>query len=253
MNAETQPDKTSISASEETASVAEENAASAAHASVFNNAIELLDFYLERDPAAHNRLGVLLTSTGLHAVMWHGMCHWIWKVLRLKLLARMIANIGRWLFGTEIHPAVITGKRLFIDHGVGIVLGETSEIGDEVSIYQGVTLGGVTQTENGKRHPTIGDRVIIGAGAKVLGPVKVGDDARVGSNAVVVSDVPADTTVVGIPAHPVQPKHHKQQFVAYAVNECCDVDVNQMAQRLHQLEQQIKEITDKHSSKGRQA
>lgn len=212
--------------------------------------MEILDFYLERDPAAHSRMGVILTSTGLHAVMWHSMTHWIWRVVRLKLVARMIANIGRWLFGAEIHPGVKIGKKLFIDHGSGIVLGETSEIGDEVSIYQGVTLGGVTQTEKGKRHPTIGDRVIIGAGAKILGPITIGDDARIGSNAVVVSDVDADTTVVGIPAHPVTSKRAKSGFIAYAASECDDVDINQMAQRMRRLEKQVKELTAKNAKKN---
>ena len=133
------------------------------------NMLEMLDAYIERDPAARNRLEVALTSSGLHAVLWHKLCHFFWRI-GLLLVARMLSNVGRWLFGVEIHPQVKVGKRLFIDHGMGIVLGGTAEIGDDVSIYQGVTLGGTTQTDKGKRHPTICDQVVIGAGPRFLAP-----------------------------------------------------------------------------------
>ena len=157
--------------------------------------------YRERDPAARSSLEVLLCYPGLHAVMWHKLSHALWQ-LGLTLLARFSSHIARWLTGIEIHPAAKLGRRLVIDHGMGVVIGETAEVGDDCYFYHQVTLG-VARAQGGKRHPTIGNNVIIGAGAKVLGPITVGDNARVGSNAVVLDSVPPDTTVVGIPARPV--------------------------------------------------
>lgn len=206
--------------------------------------LAMLDAYMDRDPAARNRLEVALTSTGLHAVMWHKSCHFLWK-MRLRLLARMLSNVGRWLFGVEIHPQVEVGRRLFIDHGMGIVFGGTTVIGDDVSVYQGVTLGGITQTDKGKRHPTVGNGVVIGAGAKVLGPIEVGEGARIGSNAVVVKDVPAGATVVGVPGHEVSPqggKDRRGKFVAYGETdgECEDeVEVEVLAERIKELEKRL--------------
>lgn len=153
----------------------------------------------ERDPAARSTFEVLTTYPGIHALLLHRFCHWLWN-LGLKWPARFIAALARWLTGIEIHPAVRIGRRFFIDHGMGIVIGETAEIGDDCTIYHGVTLGGTTW-EKGKRHPTLGNNVIIGAGAKVLGPIVVHEGARIGSNAVVTKDVPAGCTVVGVPAH----------------------------------------------------
>lgn len=158
----------------------------------------------DRDPAARSTLEILLTYPGVHAVFWYRLSHWLWHK-NAKLMARWLSALARWLTGVEIHPAAIIGQRFFIDHGMGVVIGETAEIGDDVTLYHGVTLGG-TCWKPGKRHPTLGNGVIVGAGAKVLGPITIGDHARVGSNAVVLKAVPAGATVVGIPGHIVQPK-----------------------------------------------
>lgn len=157
-----------------------------------------------RDPAARSTLEVLLTYPGVHAVFWYRLANklWHWKA---KLLARWLMTLARWFTGVEIHPAAKIGQRLFIDHGMGVVIGETAEIGNDVTLYHGVTLGG-TSWQEGKRHPTLGDGVIVGAGAKVLGPIFIGNYARIGSNAVVVKNVPEGVTVVGIPGHIVKPK-----------------------------------------------
>ncbi len=222
------------------APVAAEQQQAAEQASLQAAALAVLDSYMERDPAARNRLEVALTATGLHAVMWHRMCHFLWQA-RLLLVARMLSNIGRWLFGIEIHPQARIGRRLFIDHGMGVVIGGTAEIGDDVSIYQGVTLGGVTQTDKGKRHPTILDGAVIGAGAKVLGPITVGAGARIGSNAVVVKDVPENATVVGVPAHQIgEAEAERHGFVAYACSDCEEQDeVMALREELGQLRTQL--------------
>ena len=171
--------------------------------------------YRERDPAARSDLEVLLCYPGLHAIIWHRMAHVLWTQ-GLFLLGRLVSHFGRFLTGIEIHPAAKIGRRLIIDHGMGVVIGETAEIGDDVYLYHQVTLGGTSSTR-GKRHPTIGNGVIIGAGAKVLGSILVGDNARIGANAVVIAAVPPDTTVVGIPARPVERKRDraKPPFDAY--------------------------------------
>src|ERR1700733_5286704 len=160
--------------------------------------------YRERDPAARSSLEVLLCYPGVHAVVWHRLSHWLWEQ-EFRLLARFSSQIARWLTGIEIHPAAKLGRRFVIDHGMGVVIGETAEVGDDCYFYHQVTLG-VARTMGGKRHPTVGNNVIIGAGAKVLGPITVGDNARVGANSVVLKNVPADTTVVGMPARPVDRK-----------------------------------------------
>ena len=165
---------------------------------------ETIRTYRDRDPAARSDVEVLFCYPGVHAVMWHRLSHALWRK-KLYFLGRFSSHIARWLTGIEIHPAAKLGRRLVIDHGMGVVIGETAEIGDDCYFYHQVTLG-VARTSSGKRHPTVGNNVIIGAGAKVLGPITVGDNARVGSNAVVVDSVPADTTVVGVPARPVERK-----------------------------------------------
>lgn len=152
----------------------------------------------DRDPAARNYLEVLISYPGVHALIFHRMNHWLW-CHRMGLLARFFALVARLLTGIEIHPGARIGRRFFIDHGLGVVIGETAEVGDDCTLYQGVTLGG-TSWRAGKRHPTLGDDVVVGAGAKVLGPLDIGEGARIGSNAVVVKDVPAHATMVGIPA-----------------------------------------------------
>ncbi len=150
-----------------------------------------------RDPAARSVLEILFAYPGIHAMAMHRLSHFLWRI-HLHWLGRMLSQLGRWLTGIEIHPGAIIGKRFFIDHGMGVVIGETAEIGDDCTLYHGVTLGG-TSWEKEKRHPTLGNDVVVGAGAKVLGPIRVGDGARIGSNSVVVKDVPAGATVVGIP------------------------------------------------------
>lgn len=163
----------------------------------------------ERDPAARNTFEVVTTYPGLHAVMLHRISHRLWR-WRLKWLARFLAMFNRWMTGIEIHPAARVGRRFFIDHGMGVVIGETAIIGDDCTIYHGVTLGG-TSWGKGKRHPTLGNNVVVGAGAKVLGPVMIGEGARIGSNAVAVRDVPPGCTVVGIPGHVVPKRDHTQR------------------------------------------
>ncbi|WP_264297481.1 MULTISPECIES: serine O-acetyltransferase [unclassified Halomonas] len=169
---------------------------------MFERLREDINSVFDRDPAARNFLEVLTNYPGLHALLLHRGAHWLWKK-NLKWLARSISTFGRWLTGIEIHPGATIGRRFFIDHGMGVVIGETALVGDNVTLYQGVTLGG-TSWNKGKRHPTLGDGVIVGAGAKILGPFTVGAGAKVGSNAVVTKEVPAGATVVGIPGKIVQ-------------------------------------------------
>jgi serine O-acetyltransferase len=162
--------------------------------------LELARTVRARDPARPGRVEAVLCYAGVHAVLWHRLSHALWR-LGLRGLGRLSSHLGRMLTGIEIHPGARIGRRLFIDHGMGVVIGETAEIGDDVLIYHGVTLGGLSGLP-GKRHPTVEDHVTIGAGAQVLGPIRVGRGARIGANAVVVNPVPAGCTVVGIPARP---------------------------------------------------
>ena len=164
---------------------------------MFKRLREEINCIFERDPAARNVFEVLTAYPGFHAVLIHRLSHRLWE-LGLKWPARMISTLMRWITGIEIHPGATIGRRFFIDHGMGVVIGETAEIGDDCTVYHGVTLGG-TSWKKGKRHPVLGNNVVVGAGAKVLGPITVGEDARIGSNAVVVKEVPAGCTVVGIP------------------------------------------------------
>ncbi|KAA8995982.1 serine O-acetyltransferase [Paenibacillus spiritus] len=157
---------------------------------------------LDNDPAARSRFEVIFTYAGLHAIWCHRIAHVLYRKRRYTL-ARMVSQFSRFMTGIEIHPGAVIGKRLFIDHGMGIVIGETCEIGDDVVIYQGVTLGG-TGKEKGKRHPTVGNNVVIGSGAKVLGSFRIGDNSNVGSNAVVLREVPPNSTVVGNPGRIVK-------------------------------------------------
>ena len=162
---------------------------------------EDIDVALEKDPAARNALEVLILYPGVHALIAYRFNHWLWG-LGMKFIARSFSQIARWVTGIEIHPAAIIGKRFFIDHGMGVVIGETSEVGDNVFVYQGVTLGGLA-TKKGKRHPTISDDVVIGAGAKVLGPIKIGCNTKIGSGSVVLQNVPEYSTVIGVPGRVV--------------------------------------------------
>lgn len=175
----------------------------------------------ERDPAARTSWEVLTCYPGLHAIWIHRGAHWFWTH-GLCWLGRLASHANRWLTGIEIHPAAVIGRRVFIDHGMGVVIGETAQVGDDCTIYQGVTLGGTSLYRGTKRHPTIGRRVVVSAGAKVLGGFTVGDDAKIGSNAVVLKEVPAGATVVGVPGRLVQGNSRDEskggtQFAAYGV------------------------------------
>ncbi|MGC9238438.1 MAG: serine O-acetyltransferase [Acidithiobacillus sp.] len=177
---------------------------------------EEMNAIFARDPAARTRLEILLTYPGVHALLVYRLAHALW-VRGWRLPARLLSAFGRWATGIEIHPGAVIGKAFFIDHGMGVVIGETAEIGDDCTLYHGVTLGG-TSWQPGKRHPTLGRGVIVGAGAKVLGPIHVGDGARIGSNAVVVKDVPAGATVVGVPGRVVTKGGGSAQFDAYGLS-----------------------------------
>ena len=171
----------------------------------------------ERDPAARTVFEVLTCYPGIHAIMLHRLNHRLWN-WNLKWPARFLSAIGRWLTGIEIHPGATIGRRFFIDHGMGVVIGETAVIGDDCTLYHGVTLGG-TSWQKGKRHPTLGNNVVIGAGAKVLGPILVNDGARIGSNTVVLKEVPADATVVGVPGRMVTREADKKWVHAEIVRK----------------------------------
>lgn len=208
-----------------------------------------------RDPAARHFFEVLTNYPGLHAVWWHRLSHCLWR-LRLRWLARFVSTFARWLTGVEIHPGAKIGRRFFIDHGMGVVIGETAEIGDDCTLYHGVTLGG-TSWKSGKRHPTLENGVVIGAGAKVLGPLTVGSNARIGSNAVVVKNVPSAVTVVGIPGRVVDsgkvpPSQRRAEiakkygFDAYAVSEDnpdpVAMAIGNMLDHVNLLDQRVSEI-----------
>jgi len=174
-----------------------------------------IDSYMVRDPAARSRIEVILCYPGYHSILFYRFANLAWR-RNFYLMGRLISNLGRFVTGVEIHPGAEIGQRFFIDHGMGVVVGETSKVGDDVTLYQGVTLGG-TSLEKGKRHPTIGDGVIIGSGAQVLGPLNVGNGARIGANAVVLQDVPQGATMVGIPAKIVMGRDRslEDEFCAY--------------------------------------
>jgi len=166
---------------------------------VFETIREDIASVFERDPAAKSRLEVLLCYSGLHVLWFYRLNHWLW-LHNIRLLARWLSQVARWLTGIEIHPGAQIGRRLFIDHGMGVVIGETAIVGDDVTLYQGVTLGG-TGKEHAKRHPTLGNGVVVGGGAKILGNIRVGDNSRIGAGSVVLRDVPDNSTVVGVPGH----------------------------------------------------
>ena len=179
---------------------------------MFKRLSETLAAYQARDPAARSKLEIFLLYPGVHALLFHRVSHWLYRH-RLFFLARLNSQIARHITGIEIHPGARIGRRFVIDHGMGIVIGETTEIGDDVLLYHGVTLGG-TGKDQGKRHPTIGNGVMIACGAKVLGPFKVGDGARIASNAVVLSEIPAEATAVGVPARVVRIAGEKMNYAA---------------------------------------
>jgi len=205
---------------------------------MFKHLREDIAVVYERDPAARSNFEILTTYPGVHALIFHRLTHWLWKS-GLRWLARFISHFARWITGIEIHPGATIGRRVFIDHGMGVVIGETAEIGDDCTLYHGVTLGG-TSWNKGKRHPTLEPGVVIGAGAKILGPITLGAGAKVGSNAVVVKDVPAGATAVGIPARILDTEQaklraataEKMGFSAYAISQ----DMNDpMVQAIHAI------------------
>lgn len=223
---------------------------------MFDRLREDIRCVFERDPAARTTLEVLTAYPGLHALFMHRAARWLW-CHGFKWFGRMVSHLARWFTGIEIHPGARIGRRFFIDHGMGVVIGETAEIGDDCTLYHGVTLGGTTW-HKGKRHPSLGNGVVIGAGAKVLGPVQVGHGARVGSNSVVVKDVPPGTTVVGVPARVAQRarpelKDHRQAlaakmgFDAYGLTkEMPDPvaeAVNGMLDHIHDMDQRLQQLT----------
>jgi serine O-acetyltransferase len=217
----------------------------------------------DRDPAARNVLDVLTCYSGVHAILFHRLNHWLW-MRGLRWPARFLGNIARWLTGIEIHPGASIGRRFFVDHGTGVVIGETAEIGNDVTLYQGVTLGGRTLDE-GKRHPTLGNNVVVGAGAKILGPFTVHDDARIGSNAVVLYPVPAGATVVGVPGRVVRCRNksgdclelvrenadltRQQGFDAYGVagetDDPTEIAVEALQQQVAELRAELDRLTQK--------
>jgi serine O-acetyltransferase len=197
---------------------------------------------LERDPAARSRLEVMLVYSGLHAIWIQRITHWLWTH-NARFIARYLSQYARWLTGIEIHPGAKIGSGFFIDHGMGVVIGETAEVGDDVTLYHGVTLGG-TSLDKGKRHPTIGDRVTIGAGAKVLGNIYIGADSRIGANAVVVKSVPDNSVVVGVPGQIVKRSQPHLATDAPDLNhtslpDIVGVTLKDLLQRVDELEERV--------------
>ena len=208
---------------------------------MFKRLSETLGAYQARDPAARSKLEIFLLYPGVHALIFHRVSHWLYRH-KLFFLARLNSQLARHLTGIEIHPGAKIGRRFVIDHGMGIVIGETAEVGDDCLIYHGVTLGG-TGKDQGKRHPTIGNNVLISCGAKVLGPFKVGDNSRIAANAVVLSEVPDDATAVGIPAQIVRiagrTTHFADDVDQTSVENPTLEKLAALADRVEQLERQL--------------
>jgi len=207
---------------------------------LFSKVREDIKTAFREDPAARNIIEVMLCYPGLQAVWLHRIAHWLWQK-KWKTWARIVSHFSRFVTAIEIHPGARIGRRFFIDHGAGVVIGETAEIGDDVLIYQGVVLGGVSH-EKTKRHPTLGDRVVVGAGAILLGPIKIGKAARVGAGSVVINDVPDNATVVGVPGRVVLPKARKKiSGIELDHNKLPDPVI----EVLHRLEKRIEELENK--------
>ena len=207
---------------------------------MFSRLREDIKSIFERDPAVKSVFEVLLCYPGLHAIVFHRLSHGLYK-RRFFLLARVISQIVRFFTGIEIHPGAKIGRRVFIDHGIGIVVGETAEVGDDVTIYQGVTLGG-TGKDKGKRHPTIENNVTIGAGAKVLGPITVANNAKIGAGAVVVRCVPPYSTAVGVPAHSVCKEEKNARAIDLNHTDIPDPledEIKELQRRIRELEEKI--------------
>jgi len=222
---------------------------------MFEKLKEDIDCVFERDPAARNRLEIITSYPGVHALIFHRLNHSLWKHGWL-LMARWLSAFSRWFTGIEIHPGAQIGRRFFIDHGMGVVIGETAEIGDDCTLYHGVTLGG-TSWNKGKRHPTLGDNVVVGAGAKILGPVTISSDARIGSNAVVLRDVGVGNTVVGVPGRIITSKPSDQDQKRKAIAEKLGFDaygmhdempdpvanaINNMLDHIHIMDERLEQM-----------
>lgn len=210
---------------------------------MFRTIREQIDTIYREDPAARGIVEILLCYPGLHAILFHRLAHWL-HVRRVPLLPRLLSQISRLLTGIEIHPGARIGRRFFIDHGMGVVIGETTEIGDDVLLYQGVTLGG-TGKEKGKRHPTLGNHVVIGTGAKVLGNIYIADHVKIGAGSVVVHSVPAHSTVVGIPGRIVRSRGVavEDQLEHGSLPDPEGQAIEELTHRVEQLEQLLREIT----------
>ena len=204
---------------------------------------ETINAYKARDPAARSSLEIFLLYQGIHAIIYHRIAHWFYKH-NLRFLARCVSQWSRHFTGIEIHPGAQIGRRLVIDHGMGIVIGETAEIGDDVLLYQGVTLGG-TGKDKGKRHPTIGNNVMVGCGAKILGPFKVGDNARIAANAVVLTEIPPDSTPVGVPAKVVRVAGEKVDFASNVdqinIQDPVAIELSSLEEQLEKLKKLLEE------------
>ena len=205
---------------------------------MFRRIREDIQSVFERDPAARSTLEILINYSGLHAIWGYRIAHWLWEH-GFKLFGRWISQTTRFFTGIEIHPGAKIGRRFFIDHGMGVVIGETSEIGNDVTLYHGVTLGGVS-SHKGKRHPTVEDGVVVGAGAKILGPITIGACSRIGANAVVVKNVPEDSVVVGIPGHVSEkqkPNHNQPDLNHDKLPDTVEQALLEIYERLEELEQ----------------
>ncbi|WP_018924693.1 serine O-acetyltransferase [Salsuginibacillus kocurii] len=219
---------------------------------MFKTFINDIDVVFEQDPAARSRLEVVLTYSGVHAVWAHRLAHGLWR-RKLYFLARLLSQVSRFITGIEIHPGAKIGQRLFIDHGMGVVIGETCEIGDNVTIYQGVTLGG-TGKEKGKRHPTIEDNVLIASGAKVLGSMRIGEYANIGAGSVVLKEVPPNSTVVGIPGKVVVQDGVKveQNLDHHKLPDPVAEHMKHLEEELAKLQQKVDELEHKDAERGRE-
>src|SRR3989337_1213605 len=208
---------------------------------MFENLKKDLNAVFERDPAASGKIEVFLTCPGFHAVMFHRMAHWLWR-RGVPLLPRLISHLSRFLTGIEIHPGARIGSSFFIDHGMGVVIGETTVIGNNVTLFQGVTLGG-TGKERGKRHPTLGNNIVVGVGATVLGNIVIGDNVKVGANSVVLESVPPDATVVGVPGRVVKQggRRLSEMMLAEAMLDHIHLP-DPVADRLERIEKDLEEI-----------
>ena len=214
---------------------------------MFKRLNETLSAYQARDPAARSKLEILLLYQGVHAIIYHRIAHWFYKH-HLQFIARVVSQWSRFWTGIEIHPGAKIGRRLVIDHGMGIVIGETAEIGDDVLLYHGVTLGG-TGKDHGKRHPTIGNNVMIACGAKVLGPFTVGDNSRIASNAVVLTEIPPDSTAVGVPARVVRIAGKKVDYASevdqVSVTDPVSLELGALREQMELMEKKLLELSGK--------